>query len=109
MGSVQISGYFLLKQIRNKFHGCRRVTSPRSQHSQRTDSSTGELTPMSPPTVMTGVTPFRVMIDPAGKFAYVANESGTISIYALDHDGTGALNGVPALISTKQANGRASV
>ena len=52
------------------------------------DPSTGELTPLSTPAVFTGVTPFRVTVDPTGKFVYVANESGTVSIYTIRGDGT---------------------
>ena len=52
------------------------------------DPSTGELTRLSTPAVLTGVTPFRVTVDPTGKFVYVANESGTVSIYTIHGDGT---------------------
>lgn len=52
------------------------------------DPSAGVLTPLSTPAVLTGVTPFRVTVDPAGKFVYVANDSGTVPIYTIHGDGT---------------------
>jgi YVTN family beta-propeller protein len=33
------------------------------------DSSTGNLTPNTPATVATGSQPFRIVVDPSGKFA----------------------------------------
>jgi 6-phosphogluconolactonase len=51
------------------------------------DQTTGALTPMGTP-VMTGVQPFRITIEPDGKFVYVANETGSVSIYTLNSDGT---------------------
>jgi len=37
------------------------------------DQTTGVLTPTSPATVYTGISPFQVVVDPSGKFAYVVN------------------------------------
>ena len=52
------------------------------------DSSTGNLTPNTPAIIATGEEPFRIVVDPSGEFAYVVNEGGTVSIYALNSDGT---------------------
>jgi len=47
------------------------------------------LTPNTPATVPTGEQPFRIVVDPSGKFAYVTNQnSASISIYTLNKDGT---------------------
>ena len=45
--------------------------------------TTGELSTIG--TVAAGADPTAVTIDPTGKFAYVANQLYTVSIYALDH------------------------
>lgn len=39
-------------------------------------------------TVATGTQPFRITFDPSGKFVYVANETGPVSIYTVNGDGT---------------------
>jgi DNA-binding beta-propeller fold protein YncE len=39
-------------------------------------------------TIATGQEPFRIAVDPAGIFAYVANETGSVSIYALNSNGS---------------------
>jgi len=42
-----------------------------------------------------GVQPWRVTVDPSGKFAYVGNEnSGTVSIYRINHDGSLVSEGI---------------
>jgi len=38
-------------------------------------------------TIATGQEPFRIAVDPSGGFAYVANETGSVSIYALHSNG----------------------
>jgi YVTN family beta-propeller protein len=50
------------------------------------DPSSGNLSSIG--TVATGVQPWRITIDPSGHFVYVTDESGSISIYALNGDGT---------------------
>jgi DNA-binding beta-propeller fold protein YncE len=66
------------------------------------NSCTGELTPTTPATVATGATPQQIpaesmVVDPAGKFVYVANlvsnatDAATISMYTVSA-GTGVLN-----------------
>jgi 6-phosphogluconolactonase (cycloisomerase 2 family) len=60
------------------------------------DASTGSLASLG--TVATGIQPFRAAVDPTGKFVYVTNESGSISIYAINADGTlpsGSLSPLP--------------
>lgn len=39
-------------------------------------------------TIATGREPFRIAVDPSGSFAYVANETGSVSIYALNSNGS---------------------
>ena len=57
--------------------------------SQYTVSSDGNLTPMTPPTVATGTSPFFMTVDPRGKFAYVPNRaSNTVSQYAIGPNGS---------------------
>jgi len=75
------------------------------------NSCTGELTPTTPATVATGATPQQIpaesmVVDPAGKFVYVANlvsnatDAATISMYTVSA-GTGVLNPTnPAAIHT---------
>ena len=48
--------------------------------------NSGNLSPIG--TVATGVQPWRITVDPSGHFVYVTDESGSISIYALNGDGT---------------------
>ena len=65
------------------------------------NSSTGILSPLSTPTIGTGVNPADIVINPAGTFAYVANNtSNTISMYAIDPT-TGILSALtPSTIAT---------
>jgi len=47
------------------------------------------LTPNTPATIATGAQPWRIAIDPSGKFAYVGNQNGaSVSIYTINKDGT---------------------
>jgi DNA-binding beta-propeller fold protein YncE len=57
------------------------------------NTSTGVLTPMTPPTVPAGGSPFEVTMDPSGKFAYVPDAYGNneVSEYTIDPV-TGVLN-----------------
>jgi len=53
------------------------------------DSTTGNLTTNTPATIATGAQPFRIIVEPSGKFAYVTNQNGaSVSIYTLNKDGT---------------------
>lgn len=60
----------------------------------------GALTPLNPATVATGVTPETVVVDPTGRFAYVANAGGnSVSQFHLGADG--ALSPLtPATVAT---------
>jgi DNA-binding beta-propeller fold protein YncE len=49
------------------------------------DPNTGYLTPNG--TVSTGQEPFCVVVYPSASFVYVANESGSVSIYSLGSEG----------------------
>ena len=61
--------------------------------------TTGALTPLSPPTVSTGVFPSSVSVDPSGRTAYVTNtDSHTISQYNIG--ATGALTPPAAATQT---------
>jgi DNA-binding beta-propeller fold protein YncE len=46
------------------------------------DSGTGALTPLAPATYATGAGPSSVVVEPSGKFIYVANNGGTNDISA---------------------------
>ncbi len=49
------------------------------------NSSTGVLTPTTPPTVPTGFLPQGIGIDPSGKFVYTANsDDNTVSMFTID-------------------------
>jgi 6-phosphogluconolactonase (cycloisomerase 2 family) len=61
---------------------------------------TGNLTPNTPAIIATGVQPFRILVDPTGKFAYVVNEGGTVSIYTLNEDGTLTAAGMATNVGT---------
>ncbi|MBI1382223.1 MAG: beta-propeller fold lactonase family protein [Planctomycetaceae bacterium] len=51
----------------------------------RVDGASGALTPLSPPTVAAGFSPFAVAFDPTGRFVFAANRSsGTVSAYQVD-------------------------
>jgi 6-phosphogluconolactonase (cycloisomerase 2 family) len=53
------------------------------------DSGTGNLTPNTPATIATGAQPWRIAVDPSGKFVYVGNQnSAMVSIYTINTDGT---------------------
>ena len=59
------------------------------------DPASGALTSMG--TVSAGMYPFPVVVDPSGRFAYVANgNSNDVGIYAIDQT-TGALTSVGAI------------
>ncbi len=58
------------------------------------NASSGHLTAVSGSPFPAGQSPYSVAVDPAGKFAYVANEgSNTVSAYTIDSD-TGALKAI---------------
>jgi 6-phosphogluconolactonase len=73
------------------------------------NSCTGDLSPITPPTVPTGANAFgseQMVVDPAGRFAYVANlmsnasDEATISMYTIDSS-TGVLTPTtPATVPT---------
>src|SRR5271163_773499 len=73
------------------------------------DSCTGDLTPTTPATVATGANSFgseTMVVDPAGRFAYVANlgsnavDAGTISMFTINST-TGVLSPTtPATVAT---------
>jgi 6-phosphogluconolactonase (cycloisomerase 2 family) len=73
------------------------------------NSCTGDLSPVTPPTVATGANDFgseQMAVDPAGRFAYVANlisnasDEATISMYTIDAS-TGVLSPTtPATVPT---------
>ena len=49
------------------------------------NATTGILTALTTPTVATGTFPYSIAVNPAGTFAYVANEGGsTVSMYAIN-------------------------
>ena len=54
------------------------------------DATTGALTPITGSPVAAGVGPESVVVDPTGKYAYVANHGGGVSEYTIDA-ATGAL------------------
>lgn len=56
------------------------------------DAGTGALNAVGTP-VATGLTPLSLAVDPAGRFAYVANAGNTVSAYAINA-ATGALTSV---------------
>lgn len=55
--------------------------------SQYTINSDGSLSSMTTPTVAAGKYPVAIATDPLGKYAYVANNFGTVSQYAINTDG----------------------
>jgi 6-phosphogluconolactonase len=57
------------------------------------DSTTGALNPVTGSPFTAGSCAISVAVDPSGKFAYVANESGGVSAYTINST-TGALNPV---------------
>lgn len=60
--------------------------SPVAQYSVAT---TGALTPLTPASVAAGNAPLSLIVDPSGKFVYVANgNDGTISEFSIGEDGT---------------------
>jgi DNA-binding beta-propeller fold protein YncE len=62
--------------------------------SQYSISSSGTLTPLSPPTAATGTGPVQVAVSPDGKNAYVANfVTGSLTEYSIASDGTLSLIG----------------
>ena len=49
------------------------------------NSSTGVLTPTTPPTIATGTFPLGLTVDPSGKFVYVANDTASeVSMYTIN-------------------------
>ena len=61
--------------------------------SQYSIGASGDLVPMTPPTVATGTTPSSVTVDPSGKYAYVANSfngagGNSVSQYSIAANGT---------------------
>ncbi|MFZ0638169.1 MAG: beta-propeller fold lactonase family protein [Candidatus Acidiferrales bacterium] len=52
------------------------------------NDSTGNLTPNGTGTVPTNAQPFPIILGPYSNFAFVVNESGSVSIYSLNSDGT---------------------
>ena len=70
------------------------------------NSCTGQLSPISPGTIATGANPEEMVVDPLGRFAYVANlvsnaqDLATISMYTID-SATGVLTPTsPATVPT---------
>jgi 6-phosphogluconolactonase (cycloisomerase 2 family) len=56
------------------------------------DQNSGNLSSIG--NVAAGTQPWRAAVDPSGRFAYVGNEnSGTVSIYSINRDGTLAAAG----------------
>jgi 6-phosphogluconolactonase len=69
----------------------------------RQDFSTGALSDVAGSPFAAGVGPISVVIDAAGRFAYVANETAaTISAYSVDSS-TGALTAVAAPLATQSS------
>lgn len=57
------------------------------------DPNTGNLSPNTTASnatgaVVAGADPFRIAFDPSGKFVYVTNEAGAVSVYTVNGDGT---------------------
>ena len=79
------------------------------------DSSKGSLTALSPsgppPGVPVGPDPFNVVVDPGGKFVFVANADftspsnrGSVSVFSINSDGTLTPVGVPVPINNGVAH-----
>lgn len=73
------------------------------------NSCTGDLSPTTPPTVATGANAFgseQMVVDPAGRFAYVANlmsnaaDEATISMYTIDSSSGVLIPTTPATVPT---------
>ncbi len=63
------------------------------------DPNSGDLSPNTTATNSTGVVaagsdPFRIAFDPSGKFVYVTNEDGAVSVFTVNSDGTLASAGL---------------
>ncbi len=77
------------------------VSSAQGTVSQYTVGTAGQLTPLSPATVLAGIGPGWIAFDPFGKYAYVVNLGngtlpGSVSEYAIGTDGTLTLIGTAA-------------
>ncbi|MCB1997505.1 MAG: YncE family protein, partial [Rhodoferax sp.] len=51
--------------------------------SQFTVAADGNLSPMTPATVATGNDPSGIALDPLGRYAYVANDDGSVSQFTI--------------------------
>ncbi len=92
--SVTVNPAGTFAYVANENHG-----SNGSISAYRIDAATGALTPVPGSPFATGILPVSVTVNPAGTFAYVANQgdfsiNGSISAYRIDA-ATGALKPVP--------------
>jgi DNA-binding beta-propeller fold protein YncE len=84
-GNNNVSEYNVSEYSIDSSTGVLTATAVGAAPAGSSPTSSGNLSHIG--TIATGAQPRRVSADPSGEFVYVANESGSISIFALNSDG----------------------